>query len=83
MKKKLNKEVGNFTHVDVIKIYANGTVDCDMLIVSEQEIDGEKSEVEQYREKGTSFCEPYPFELTESDIELLMPKVSLQAEPLI
>lgn len=76
MIKKLTKSVGNFTHADVLKLYKNGTVDCEMIIITEQEDQDtkEKSEVEQYREKGTSFVEPYPFDLTAEDIEALTPK---------
>lgn len=80
MIKKLTKGVGNFTHADIKKIYENGTVDCDMLIISEQEQDSVKSEVEQYREKGTSFNEPWPFELTEEEIEELSPIPKEQSE---
>jgi hypothetical protein len=67
--------VGNFTHADVLKLYANGTVDCDMLIITTQtdQDTNEVTEVEQYREKGTSFLEPLPFELTEDEINSLNP----------
>lgn len=76
MIKKLTKSVGNFTHADVLKLYANGTVDCDMLIIMQQTDQETKvvTEVEQYREKGTSFLPEYPFELTDEDIDILTPK---------
>ena len=76
MIKKLTKSVGNFTHADIRKLYANGTVDCDMLIITTQtdQDTQETTEVEQYREHGTSFLEPYPFRLTAAEKESLMLK---------
>lgn len=74
MIKKLTAPQGQFTHVEIKKLYKNGCIDVNMLVISEQEQDGEISEVEQYREHGTSFESPYPFELTADDLEVLNPK---------
>ena len=72
IRKQLNIEVNNFTHADLKSISENGTVSCDMLIIS---VDDEGNETEVYREGFTSYDEGnYPFELTEEDIELLTPK---------
>jgi hypothetical protein len=50
--------MGNFTHADVLKIFENGTISCDMLTMSE--------DIEQYREHFTTFDSSVePFELSQ------------------
>ena len=73
IRKQLTIAVNNFTHADIKSISENGTVSCDMLIIS---VDDEGNETEVYREGFTSYDEGnYPFELTQEDIELLTPKI--------
>ena len=77
IRKQLNIEVNNFTHADIKSISENGTVSCDMLIIS---VDDEGNETEVYREGFTSYDEGnYPFELTEEDLKNLKP---IENEPL-
>jgi len=60
-----------YTKADKIQLQGDGSVIC-------------RLSNEDGKETVLGFpAGEFPFELTESDIELLMPKVSLQAEPLI
>lgn len=73
IRKQLTTEVNNFTHADLKSISENGTVSCDMLIIS---VDEEGNETEVYREGFTSYDEGnYPFELTEEDLKVLRPEI--------
>ena len=77
IRKELTIKVNNFTHADIKSISENGTVSCDMLIISVD--DGNETEI--YREGYTSYdYGNYPFELTEEDIQILRPEIEIQEE---
>ena len=84
MKKTI--DFNGYNVAEIVKRYPNGDCLCNVYEVVKTEKTDTTDASEQIVKSDTNIvfiADSLPFELTESDIELLMPKVSLQAEPLI